>query len=252
MEEPNRTDSPNWWLAALGTVGALALIFFLGVGYGQEWGAPQWGPLAEWLAGGFTFAAVVVALRAAIYAQRESARAERSRLVDHELQRRRENIRSLSGLWAAIVSMGIDLASFTAYMKNLPPTFDPNRPRSDIAPPEPGDIPGEPVCYQFGRVYQTFADKWFQTIEPPLFSALAILNGSALDEAVKSLNVKLREITEKCLPLLSADFARGRRPDVTAIETTWKDAGRRRQAHLDLARQHFSLKLDDVEQHLFG
>jgi hypothetical protein len=70
-------------LIGLGIVGAMAVIFVVGFGFGacrDRSGALQ--------------------------AQREAARAERSRLVDHELQRRRENLKCLSDLWAAMGRMG--------------------------------------------------------------------------------------------------------------------------------------------------
>jgi len=72
----------KWWLAVVGVIALLAVIFAVGFGFGERWGAPQWGPFSEWLAGGLTLNAVVVALR-------ESLRGQRSRLVDHELSRRR-------------------------------------------------------------------------------------------------------------------------------------------------------------------
>jgi hypothetical protein len=99
-------------LIALGIVGAMAVIFVVGFGFGAGWATPQWGHLSGWPAGGFTFAAVVVALRGALQAQREAARAERSRLVDHELQRRRENLKCLSDLWAAMGRMGPPFVTF--------------------------------------------------------------------------------------------------------------------------------------------
>jgi hypothetical protein len=60
------------WVIAAGIVAALALIFIFGVGFAQQWGAPQWGPLAEWVAGTATFAAVAAALWQAVLARRAS------------------------------------------------------------------------------------------------------------------------------------------------------------------------------------
>ena len=97
--DENRPFPPPWVLAG-GIVAALALIFVLGVGYGQQWGAPQWGPLAEWIAGAATFGAVVVALR-------EAARGQRSREIDYEISRRRECITALGDLWGAMVGQMI-------------------------------------------------------------------------------------------------------------------------------------------------
>ena len=82
-------------MIAVGVVVVLALVSFVGFGVGQQWGAPQWRPLAEWLAGAATFAAVVVALRESFRARRESMRAHLARLVDHEVSRRRECIKAL-------------------------------------------------------------------------------------------------------------------------------------------------------------
>jgi hypothetical protein len=88
------------WSIVVGVVAALALIFVLGVGYGQQWGASEWGPLSAWIAGAATFGAVVLALR-------EAARSQRAREIDHEISRRRECIKALavsgarSSAWAA-------------------------------------------------------------------------------------------------------------------------------------------------------
>lgn len=124
----------KWWLAVVGVIGVLTIIFAIGFGFGQQWGAPQWGPFSEWLTGGLTLAAVVIALRESLRARRESIRGQWSRLVDHELTRRRENLRALTELWAAITAMSLVFESFIDYLQNLPLTIDPNKPRTDNVP----------------------------------------------------------------------------------------------------------------------
>ena len=100
MTDPS--EPPTWLIVACISV-TLSLIFLLGVGYGQQWGANQWGPVAAWVSGAATLAAVVVALRQASIARRESMDLQVARLIDHEVSRRRECIKALSELWAALV-----------------------------------------------------------------------------------------------------------------------------------------------------
>jgi hypothetical protein len=120
------------WSIVVGVVAALALIFLLGVGYGQQWGAEQWGPVAAWLSGALTLAAVAIALRQAGIArrqaddaQRESMRLRFDRLVDHEMSRRRECIDAFSALWATTIRVGTEFRPFTQRLDALRPTFVP-------------------------------------------------------------------------------------------------------------------------------
>lgn len=133
----NDRPLPPWSIVTVIIV-ALGMVFLLGVGYGQQWGASQWGPVAAWLSGALTLAAVVVALRQANIARRESMDLQVARLIDHEVSRRRECIKALSELWAALVSMTIEFRTFTDWLDNLPQRFNGNTPRTH------GEHPGEP------------------------------------------------------------------------------------------------------------
>lgn len=101
----NRPLPPPWAIAG-GVAAALALIFLLGVGYGQRWGAEQWGPLAAWVAGAATFGAVFVALR-------EAARSQRAREIDHEI----------GNGGSASRPSGISGAGFSAWAAPLKPSL---------------------------------------------------------------------------------------------------------------------------------
>lgn len=125
-EPPSDNGLPPPWLAVLGIVGALGLVFLFGVGVGQEWGAEQWGPVASWLSGALTLAAVIVALRQALLARRESMRLQRVRIVDHEVSRRRECIEALGKLWGAITGMQMEFAAWTEFLDTLPDGFNLN------------------------------------------------------------------------------------------------------------------------------
>jgi hypothetical protein len=54
----------RYWLAITSVLGALVLIFCVGFGFGQRWGAAQWGPFSEWFACVATLSAAVIAYRA--------------------------------------------------------------------------------------------------------------------------------------------------------------------------------------------
>lgn len=150
---------PPPWAIAGGVAAALALIFLLGVGFGQQWGADQWGPLAAWVAGAATFGAVVVALR-------EAARSQRARAVDHEISRRRECIAALGELWGALVGLIIDFRTFVDYLDDLGQNFNP---ATGVVSPGPGE---RQVLKTYGEVIgeriQDFFDKWAKAVEPPL------------------------------------------------------------------------------------
>jgi hypothetical protein len=221
---PSGDDSlPPLWLIVIGIVGALALVFLLGAGVGQEWGAEQWGPVAAWFAGAATLAAVVVALRQANIAQREARRGHLARLVDHEVSRRRECIEALANLWAGITGMQMEFAAWTGKVQTLP---------LDSIPEET----------------RRFSWEWQNRIEPPLFVALLVLRGTALYDAVGEVNDKINEIkTEGLEPIRQAVKDR-QRPDTKGITSMWKNITDRRDGHLTLARQHFSLTRKDVER----
>lgn len=237
-DTPSENDSPPPWLIVTGVIAALGVIFVLGVGYGQQWGAPQWGPLASWIAGAATFGAVVVALR-------EARRGHLARLVDHEVSRRRECIKTLGDLWGALVGLEMDSATWTGYLDDLPSNFNPNAPRLS------GPLTG-PQTYGDGirEEIRNFSFKWQNSIEPPLFVALLILRGTALYDAVAGVNDKINEIKREGLDGIKDAVSKGRRPETEPISAIWKNVIERRDDHLSLARQHFSLDRNDVEQYV--
>lgn len=231
VDEPSGDDWPlPPWLIVMGIVGGLALVFLLGAGAGQEWGAEQWGPVASWVASAVTLAAVVIALRQAILAQREARRGHLARLVDHEVSRRRECIEALGNLWAAITGMQMDFAAWTDNLQTLPV----DSLREEI---------------------RRFSWEWQNRIERPLFVALLVLRGTALNDAVGKVNDKINEIKDEGLEPIRQAVKDGRRPDTAGIEgitSMWKNVIDRRNEHLTLARQHFSLTRADVEKSVQG
>lgn len=236
---------PPSWLIATGIVVVLALIFFVGFGAGQQWGAPQWGPLAAWLAGAATFAAVVVALRESFRAQRESMRGQLARLVDHEVSRRRECIAALANLWAAITGLQMDFAAWIQYLNGLDPEFKPDEQRS--RQPLTG-APMQTYGQEIREEIRKFSSQWQNRIEPPLFAALLVLRGTDLYEAVSEVNEKINEIKLQGLDTIKDAVTAGRRPNTQPITAMWDDIVGRRDSHLALARQHFSLEREDVEK----
>lgn len=112
------------WLHLLVSVTVVTSLGFLVYGLLEHWGAAQWGSYGQSVGSAVTFAAVVVALR-------EAFRADRARLVDHELSRRREAISALSELWAGIDRMSAPLLMYSGFLEFLPHTFDPEVPLSD-------------------------------------------------------------------------------------------------------------------------
>lgn len=225
----------HWKVIALGVVVAVIFIFWLGVGYGQQWGAQQWGPFSDWLVGLLTFGAVVVALR-------ESLKAQHSRLIDHELARRRENLDALANLWAALLVMNTPSLKLVSFFRDLPTTFNPNFPRSGSDP-----TTSPPLAEEVGDVYGAYITKWIETVEPRIFVALALLENTPVGEVVKQFQLMLRDYTTNELPKLSEALGHWRRPDVGPVSEAWGKIIGSRQAHLDVARKHFSLDLKDVE-----
>jgi hypothetical protein len=268
----DRSEPPTW-LIVTGIVVALGLIFLLGLGYGQRWGANQWGPVAAWLSGALTLAAVVAALhqsriaqRQAVIAQqqadethREAMRLQEDRLIDHEVSRRRECIQAISDLWAALVGMSFEFTSFTDYLVNLPTSFNGALTRDDGLPPE---RPGEPFINEIGRHFETFYASWFRAIQPPLFVALAVLYGTDMYDAVDGINGDIAKISKEetegglvdVRKALMPDPQHGlcHRPDIDRLTAMWQDIVGRRFAHLRLVQEHFSLKHEDVENAVLG
>jgi hypothetical protein len=236
---------PPPWLIVTGTIGALALVFLLGLGAGQEWGAEQWGPVASWFAGALTLAAVIVALRQAALARRESMRLQLARLVDHEVSRRRECIEALANLWAAITGMQMEFAAWTEYLGTLPESFDP-RQQHRPAPRGAEQTWGMETREEMRR----FSSEWQNRIEPPLFVALLVLRGTALYEAVGALNETINDIKAQGLEPIREALTDGRRPDNEPIIAMWSSVIGCRSEHLTMARQHFSLTREDVERYV--
>lgn len=263
MNKPSSGDGlPPPWLIVIGILGVLALVLLLGAGVGQEWGAAQWGPVASWLAGFLTLAAVVAALyqariaqrqaeiaqRQAEIAQRESERMQLARRVDHEVSRRRECIESLANLWAAITGMQMEFAAWTEYLDSLPVAFnldEQNRPGTVVGPASTWRT-------ETREEMRSFSLKWQQRIEPPLFVALLVLRGTGLYEATGALNDVINDIKMAGLEPIRQGLGAGRRPDTAPIKAMWEDVKSRRDTHLGLARKHFSLSRDDVEQYILN
>ncbi|WP_431236067.1 hypothetical protein ACQ856_30275 (plasmid) [Mycolicibacterium psychrotolerans] len=231
------------WLQALVFISVVASVYFLTFGLYVGWGSSEWGSYGQCVGSAFTLAAVVVALREASRGRGESLKAQRSRLIDHELTRRRENLDALADLWAAL--MGINMAALRIrnYFDNLPARFNPNLPRPDQDP----DATEEPLAFEVGAQFATYVARWVETVEPPLFRALAMLKGSPLYQPLKDLNQLLTDYKNVELPKLTATLGVGRRPDTTSVGEAWRAILAVRQAHLDLAQDHFSLNLEDVE-----
>jgi hypothetical protein len=245
----NRLPPP--WLIVVGIVGALALVFLLGAGVGQEWGAEQWGPVAAWLAGALTLVAVVVALRQAAQARREARDLQLARLVDHEVSRRRECIDAVGDLWGALVSRGIEFTLFTNYLGTLPQNFDVTAPRTQNVSSPRGQI-GESYGDEYRRRIEDFSNKWVQAVQPPLFVALALLHGTEVYRAVYEINDRIKKMyaedTDGGFPAIGKVVLAGHRPDTQPITAMWRDIIALRNEHLRLVIEHFSLKRDDVEK----
>lgn len=241
---------PPAWLIAIGIVVVLAVIFVVGygvgLGFGGGWDAIQWGPVSEWVAGIATFAAVIVALQQSINARRDSMRAHMARLVDHEVSRRRECIEALSNLWAAITGLQMDFAEWTQYLDALPESFDPNQQTQQ------GSVVGTLHTYRSDNrgAMQSFSSKWQRTIEPALFAALLVLRGTDLYEPVGQVNEQINKMKLEGLEPFRTALTQGKRPSTEAIAAMWKNVIGRRDEHLKLARQHFSLTREDVEKSL--
>lgn len=238
------TGVKQGWLPALVGTSFVASVSFLAYGLAEHWGSSQWGSYGQCVGSAFTLAAVVTALREASRGRRESLKAQRSRLIDHELTRRRENLDALGNLWAALMGINMAALKFASYFDNLPRQFNANHPRPDQDDPDATD---RPLAYEMGAQYETFLARLVEVVEPPLFVALAILKGTPLYEPLRELNKLFADYKTVEIPKLSEGFFVGRRPDTTSLRDAWKAILAVRQQHLDLAQEHFSLNLADVE-----
>lgn len=219
----------------------LGLIFLLGIGYGQQWGADQWGPLAAWLAGAATFGAVVVALR-------EAARSQRAREVDYEISRRRECIGALGDLWGAMVGQMIPFRDFVNYLDDLRQHFDPNLPHVPAVAVVTGPIQtyGDEIV---DRIHAFFGE-WASHIEPQLFTARMILRGTPLYEPMEQVNKDANTIKTDGIRSITRPVLKGQRPDTGPLTQIWLGLLARRDEHAKLVYQHFSLDRRDVERYL--
>jgi len=233
------------WLQALVLISVLASTFFLAFGLTVHWGPSEWGSYGQCVGSAFTLAAVLVALRESRRGQQLALVAQHSRLVDHELSRRRECTKAVSDVWAGLAIMSLDLKVLIMYFGDLPFSFNANLPRTD----QPPDKTGNPLAFDIGDRIAAFNTRWMSTVEPPVFHALTVLSGTPLYEPMRELVIKYRELiggTELTIVFNAA--AVGRRPDTKKIDEMWNGVMGLRQTHLDLAREHFSLNLGDLEK----
>jgi hypothetical protein len=232
------------WLPALLFITVLASVYFLAFGLKVGWGASEWGSYGQCVGSAFTLAAVVVALREASRGYRESLKAQRSRLIDHELTRRRENLDALADLWAALMGINMAALKFRGYFDSLPRVFNANVPRPDQDDPDATD---QPLAFEIQAQYEIYLARWVEVVEPPLFVALTMLKGTPLYEPLRDLNKMMGDYKNTEIPKLNEGIFNGRRPNTTSLGEAWKAILAARQDHLDLAQEHFSLNLADVE-----
>jgi len=93
-----------------------------------------------------------------------------------------------------------------------------------------------------------FSWEWLNRIEPPLFAALLVLRGTALYDSVGEVNDKLNEMKTEGLEAIRQAVKERRRADTEWLTSMGENVINRRNEHLTLARQHFSLERDDVER----
>lgn len=232
------------WLHVLVFITVLVSVYFLAYGLAVDWGASEWGSYGQCVGSAFTLAAVVVALREAGRGHQESLKAQRSRLIDHELTRRRENLNALGELWGAVMGINMATLKFRAYFDGLPRVFNANIPRPDQDDP---DATNQPLAYEIQAQYETYIARWVETVEPPLFVALAMLKGTPLYEPLREFNTMLADFKNSEIKNLNDSVFNSMRPDTTSLSDAWKAILATRQQHLDLAQEHFSLNLADVE-----
>lgn len=213
---------------------AMVVAFIVGFGIAAGWGSSQWGPLSAWVASALTLSAVSIALWQAF-------RSQHIRLVDHEIARRRECLKALADLWSAIGKMVIRFAEHTGYYDDLPREFDIRANSPD----------GTPYATEIAQKCTELIQLWTDTIEPPLFYVLALTRSTPLDDEMRKLSSDLhRVLTTDVRALSEIAMTESRRPDTDHVNAKWHEIVVRRERHLSLAREHFSLKLNEVEQSL--
>lgn len=104
--------------------------------------------------------------------------------------------------------------------------------------------------HEIGDRIGKFYSKWMETVEPPLFVALALLHGTALYEAVGQVNDGINKMRTEGFPAIHRAVTSGHRPDIEPLKAMWTDVAGRRDEQLRLSRQHFSLTRDDIEKSL--
>lgn len=173
------------WLHALILIVVLASVYFLAYGLMARWGASEWGSYGQCVGSAVTFAAVVVALR-------ESFKGDRARLVDHEISRRREAIDALSELWAGIDRTSGELLMYSGFLEYLPVSFDSEMPLSQH------ELETTTSDEKAGRAIQLrhveFMNLWGPNVGTPLFKALTLMKGTALDQPLHELNKQITAI----------------------------------------------------------
>lgn len=229
------------WLHLLVSVTVVTSLGFLVYGLLENWGAAQWGSYGQCVGSAVTFAAVVVALR-------EAFRADRARLVDHELSRRREAINALSELWAGMDRISAPLLTYSGFLEFLPHTFDPEVPLGDH------ELEGKTSDDErAGRAIQLrsieFMNQWGSEIGTPLFRALTLMKGTSLDQPLHELNKQISAINIAMVQA-SGVAVGGRRPSVEAAQQGWLKVVGQRSHFVNLARERLALDPSEIEQHL--
>lgn len=233
------------WILALVFVCVFVPTGFLAFGIAAHWGAQQWGSYGQCVAAGLTLAAVVVALRESLRGQGEALSAQRSRLIDHELTRRRENLNALADLWAAIIKMNSPIMRFQHFFDDLPERFNPRFSRDDYLAQH---ATGPPLESEIVGTYEDLVAKWTETVEPPLFTCLALIQGTKFAPPLNELNLLLHDLKSIHLLELGRTSAHGVRPDTKPLSDAWQVITRLRREHLDLAREHFTLDRTAAEK----
>jgi hypothetical protein len=142
-----------------------------------------------------------------------------------------------------MVGTGIEFSTFTQYLDDLDPEFDPGQQRTPARLTEAQTYGDEIV-----EKIRDFAEKFTSKLQPPLFRALLVLRGTPLQTAVEKINDGITEVGREGLPTITRPIMQGHRPDTTPITKMCQDVLRRRDEHLKLAQEHFSLTRQDVEE----
>lgn len=221
-----------------GVLFAMVLAGFLGYGVAQRWGAGQWGPFSEWVAGALTLAAVVVALR-------ESFRGERARRVDHEVSRRRECIDTLSELWGGVSRMALVVPEFTAYLRGLPEEFDLDEPLDNHIFGKTSD---QPARIAMQEAWMDYMNRWNSEISPSIFKVFSLMGGTPLDEPLMRLKDNFNSITAELGEAFMYASQSGRRPDLEGTIERWGQVEEGQAYFIMLARQHLTLDRAMIER----